>query len=197
MSVPTDLHGLVCLFPGCELIFADHISLNYHQRSQHSHTIIPSFEYRTLLHRAPCTPLDPEPGYGVTHASHANTGTTTSDWNASYYTARQDSQMRHDNKAGSGSHSHDYLNRFTKDAQQCPSQMFLSDNFHPASPRYYCSQNGCNVSVTRRCDLNRHMLTTHQTGLKAFDCPSPTCERKGVNGFPRRDKVRDHCRAVH
>ena len=62
--------------------------------------------------------------------------------------------------------------------------------------RYSCSHLGCTTSVARHSDLTRHMRT-HQAGPKPFDCLDPGCNRKGVNGFGRRDKMMDHYNAVH
>lgn len=62
--------------------------------------------------------------------------------------------------------------------------------------RHHCPHYGCNTSTARRSDLSRHMLT-HQTGPKAFDCPFPTCNRKGFNGFARSDKMQEHFRTIH
>ena len=64
------------------------------------------------------------------------------------------------------------------------------------SRRYHCQHPGCNQTVTRHSDLNRHMRI-HQAGAKGFDCPDAGCNRKGVKGFPRKDKMLDHYNAVH
>ena len=45
-------------------------------------------------------------------------------------------------------------------------------------------------------DLKRHSKM-HCTRPELFDCPVPGCDRKGLNGFPRRDKMMDHKRQGH
>ena len=88
--------------------------------------------------------------------------------------------------------------QYTTNQAQAP----IPQNAHPVNPnhmaarRYHCQHPGCNKSVTRHCDLNRHMRT-HRAGVKEFDCPDAGCNRKGVNGFPRKDKMLDHFNAVH
>ena len=81
-------------------------------------------------------------------------------------------------------------------------QASIQQNAHRAnlsnvpSRRYRCQHPGCNKTAGRHSDLNRH-TRTHQAGVKGFDCPDPWCNRKGVKGFPRKDKMLDHYHAVH
>ena len=54
----------------------------------------------------------------------------------------------------------------------------------------------CNKVYARTADLNRH-FRTHDPNAKKHGCPAPGCKYAGNNGFPRRDKLRDHVRARH
>ena len=65
-----------------------------------------------------------------------------------------------------------------------------------SSRRVRCSHPGCNTSVSRPSDLARHMKI-HEVGPKRFDCLAPHCRRKGLHGFPRKDKMREHYQNMH
>ena len=57
-----------------------------------------------------------------------------------------------------------------------------------------CTHPGCNQVFTRGADLERRMKK-HQDVPKEFGCPVPGCDRLGVNGFDRRDKLADHLKS--
>ncbi len=63
-----------------------------------------------------------------------------------------------------------------------------------AEVRYACNFPGCAVSCARSADLVRH-TQKHAAGPKRHDCPTPGCSRKGLNGFDRSDKMRNHLKA--
>ncbi|KAG7005871.1 hypothetical protein G7Y79_00017g042530 [Physcia stellaris] len=65
-----------------------------------------------------------------------------------------------------------------------------------ANGRLFCPHLGCTATFGRQCELNRH-ARNHQVGPKDLDCPVRDCRRKGANGFPRKDKLRDHLKRKH
>ncbi|KAH0566496.1 hypothetical protein GP486_000114 [Trichoglossum hirsutum] len=68
-------------------------------------------------------------------------------------------------------------------------------------PKYYCDFRPCNYQKAfgRKADRDRHVATQHTllSPGELFQCPWPNCERKGANGFRRRDKMLDHQIRVH
>lgn len=62
--------------------------------------------------------------------------------------------------------------------------------------KWVCLHPNCDKVYSRIGDLRRHYLT-HRTGPKGFDCPWNGCVRKGLNGFWRSDKLRDHLICKH
>ncbi|KAJ5469643.1 hypothetical protein N7539_009261 [Penicillium diatomitis] len=82
-----------------------------------------------------------------------------------------------------------------------PSYPLLSDDSGPDSPP---SQNKptkpfgcdhCGKSFTRFADLKRHSTSVHYPVFR--DCPVEHCSRKGSNGFPRQDHLKEHLRSYH
>ncbi|KAI4214572.1 MAG: hypothetical protein LQ351_002989 [Letrouitia transgressa] len=59
-----------------------------------------------------------------------------------------------------------------------------------------CQQEGCDKVFGRLSDLERH-ARSHQSGPREFECPARKCRRKGVDGFWRVDKLKDHIAAKH
>ena len=57
-----------------------------------------------------------------------------------------------------------------------------------------CTHPTCGKTFTRTADLLRH-AKKHLEGPKQFECPAEGCERKGDNGFDRKDKLMDHMKA--
>jgi hypothetical protein len=60
--------------------------------------------------------------------------------------------------------------------------------------RLTCPHVGCGVSTTRQTDLRRHM---RKHGRPQHDCPVAGCDRKGMKGFFRSDKLVEHQRKKH
>ncbi|KAL8900737.1 MAG: hypothetical protein Q9207_005551 [Kuettlingeria erythrocarpa] len=61
--------------------------------------------------------------------------------------------------------------------------------------RHLCLE--CNKTFSRNGELKRHALK-HKPGPRRWECETPGCHRKGLEGFDRKDKMRDHskvCRA--
>ena len=61
---------------------------------------------------------------------------------------------------------------------------------------HLCLEPNCNKAFKWVGDLQRHRKT-HQIGAKDYDCPATGCARKGLRGFWRSDKLRDHLLAKH
>lgn len=65
-----------------------------------------------------------------------------------------------------------------------------------ANGKYICLHPGCTRGFKRPGDLDRH-IKDHLPGPRAFDCPAPGCVRKGMNGFTRKDKMKEHWKCRH
>lgn len=61
---------------------------------------------------------------------------------------------------------------------------------------FVCIHPGCSRTkpFTRKGDLDRHMKSHSPP---EFGCPIHGCKRQGDDGFPRKDKLRDHMRQKH
>ena len=57
--------------------------------------------------------------------------------------------------------------------------------------QFACTIANCDRTFTRSGDLERHMRK-HQPGSTQFHCWESGCNRNGVNGFYRRDKLASH-----
>jgi len=64
-----------------------------------------------------------------------------------------------------------------------------------ADGTWLCTISSCYRKFKRRQELSRHHRSTHQQ-LQLYFCRVPGCER-GVRGFPRKDKRKDHERMAH
>lgn len=53
------------------------------------------------------------------------------------------------------------------------------------------------LSIGRRSTRDRGGMDLGFWEIKRWDCPHPTCQRKGHRGFNRRDFLVQHCRNVH
>lgn len=63
--------------------------------------------------------------------------------------------------------------------------------------RYKCKFQDCPcLGFHRSTDLERHLQTVHST-QKLFPCVMKRCNRKGDNGFSRKDHLSQHLRDVH
>ncbi|PUU82560.1 hypothetical protein B9Z19DRAFT_967448, partial [Tuber borchii] len=58
-----------------------------------------------------------------------------------------------------------------------------------------CLKPDCSKIFTHLHKLQRHYRDAH--GKPQYDCPFPSCTRKGTKGFSRRDNMRQHHRLVH
>jgi len=73
------------------------------------------------------------------------------------------------------------------EAEQCPSF---------ASKKARCIY--CRRSYHRQADLRAHMLRVHHAGkVQMNDCEVPSCHRRGMYGFARKDQMRKHVERVH
>lgn len=61
----------------------------------------------------------------------------------------------------------------------------------PTKPTFICGTPGCRAKpFKQKGDLNRHSLIHDM--VKDLDCSAVDCERRGVQGFARKDKLKDH-----
>ncbi|PMD47147.1 hypothetical protein L207DRAFT_627857 [Hyaloscypha variabilis F] len=61
----------------------------------------------------------------------------------------------------------------------------------PAAPRFRCAT--CRDTFSRLQNLRRHERERkHNPNATRYPCPRQDCVRSGLNGFPRRDRLRDH-----
>ncbi|KAL2036778.1 hypothetical protein N7G274_010502 [Stereocaulon virgatum] len=60
-----------------------------------------------------------------------------------------------------------------------------------------CKQEYCKYSTKRYSDIKRHYAAKHCKNAKKFPCHIIGCKFSGDNGFPRKDKLRDHLKASH
>ena len=67
---------------------------------------------------------------------------------------------------------------------------------HLTCTRWTCPRPDCKRLFHREADFKRH-LPVHDQSQRDFPCPADGCERGGSNGFPRKDKLREHMRAKH
>ncbi|KAH9211402.1 hypothetical protein DL95DRAFT_392561 [Leptodontidium sp. 2 PMI_412] len=63
------------------------------------------------------------------------------------------------------------------------------------SQRFHCVINGCTKHYKRKHELKRHQKD--HSGAKPHRCNVPGCNRRGQNGFVRRDHLGQHMRKVH
>ncbi|KAL8735766.1 MAG: hypothetical protein Q9166_000629 [cf. Caloplaca sp. 2 TL-2023] len=62
--------------------------------------------------------------------------------------------------------------------------------------KFKCKVPDCNKAFCRKADLDRH-LKNHQSGPRTYDCLAQKCPRKGLKGFWRLDKFKDHLDRKH
>ncbi|KIY02851.1 uncharacterized protein Z520_01316 [Fonsecaea multimorphosa CBS 102226] len=77
-----------------------------------------------------------------------------------------------------------------------PSSKAVADN------RTFCTHQDClgedgspKKFFSRKADVTRHYKSRHD--IKYIDCPKKNCERKGSQGFTRRDHLTEHLRGFH
>ncbi|KAH0845539.1 hypothetical protein FOPE_11669 [Fonsecaea pedrosoi] len=82
------------------------------------------------------------------------------------------------------------------DGVVCPSSKANADN------RTFCPHEDClgedgspKKFFSRKADVTRHYKSRHD--IKYIDCPKKNCERKGSQGFTRRDHLTEHLRGFH
>ena len=63
--------------------------------------------------------------------------------------------------------------------------------------RVCCIYQPCTKTFGRRLDMLRHYAQIHDVLSPKLDCKYSHCHRRGMNGFTRKDKLRDHQRAAH
>jgi hypothetical protein len=71
-----------------------------------------------------------------------------------------------------------------------------------AEDRTFCPHPDCRDEngqpkkhFSRKADVTRHIKSRHD--VKYIDCPKSKCERKGRQGFTRRDHLTEHLRGFH
>ncbi|PMD42023.1 hypothetical protein L207DRAFT_305370 [Hyaloscypha variabilis F] len=60
---------------------------------------------------------------------------------------------------------------------------------------FICDVTGCSNSYQRIHELRRHKRT--HLGVKPYSCRYSQCGKSGLNGFVRKDHLRQHLRQVH
>ena len=135
-------------------------------------------------------PLFPDPDALDRHQKqeHFRSSISSPMWGSSYGTSMTPSSHPH-TTATQGHLAVDYT---TPSQSAAPSNMPL----HPSADKHRCPYPSCDVSTNRQQDLERHMKK-HETGVKDFDCPMRDCDRRGIRGFARKDKLNDHLKAKH
>ena len=81
-----------------------------------------------------------------------------------------------------------------------PDLLKRSSNAPAPQKEFACTFGDCNSSFDLKEDLLRHVSRTkkHQTAeSQTHPCPAPGCPRKGVRGFLRKDKMREHFSTRH
>ena len=63
--------------------------------------------------------------------------------------------------------------------------------------KYHCREEHCDTATKGWSDLLRHTRNKHCKKSKTFPCTHIGCSRGGENGFPRKDKLKDHINSVH
>ncbi|KAI4261967.1 MAG: hypothetical protein L6R42_002845 [Xanthoria sp. 1 TBL-2021] len=61
---------------------------------------------------------------------------------------------------------------------------------------YKCGVEDCDKAFVRKGDLSRH-LKSHKSGPRTHNCLADRCPRKGLKGFWRADKLKDHMDRKH
>ena len=59
-----------------------------------------------------------------------------------------------------------------------------------------CGVEDCDKAFLRKPDLARH-LESHKSGPRNHDCLAEGCPRRGLKGFWRADKLKDHMARMH
>ncbi len=59
-----------------------------------------------------------------------------------------------------------------------------------------CGVPDCEQAFGRKSDLDRH-LKSHQSGPRTYSCIAEGCPRRGMKGFWRLDKLKDHLDRKH
>ncbi|KAL8799562.1 MAG: hypothetical protein Q9182_005801 [Xanthomendoza sp. 2 TL-2023] len=65
-----------------------------------------------------------------------------------------------------------------------------------AEKNFVCDVPDCDKAFAKNGDLTRH-LNSHKTGPRTYGCLAPRCPRKGMKGFWRLDKLKDHLDRKH
>ncbi|KAK3168249.1 hypothetical protein OEA41_004695 [Lepraria neglecta] len=67
----------------------------------------------------------------------------------------------------------------------------------PGRDAFTCKHEHCIYTTKRSSDIKRHYAAKHCKNAKKFPCTVIGCKFSGDNGFPRKDKMRDHLKAGH
>jgi hypothetical protein len=75
---------------------------------------------------------------------------------------------------------------------------FSSTESSDSAPKHACPRTGCTSRFKRKADMERHCSTVHaKSENKIYECDAPRCQRKGSNGFTRKDHLTEHLRNYH
>lgn len=66
----------------------------------------------------------------------------------------------------------------------------------PPSKQFPCEFEGCDKTFSREADMQRH-AQSHRSGPRTYDCPANRCQRTGLKGFWRIDKLKEHLDSKH
>lgn len=70
-------------------------------------------------------------------------------------------------------------------------------HFLTADRKYKCAQQICHAATKKFSDLKRHYTSTHCANRTKYPCSVIGCKYSGNNGFPRKDKLKDHFNNMH
>ncbi|OAP58590.1 hypothetical protein AYL99_07680 [Fonsecaea erecta] len=103
---------------------------------------------------------------------------------------------------GRALHSHQESSRVQENQELVPKQEGEGSIKTLADHRTYCPHEDClgedgspKRFFSRKADVTRHYRSRHD--IKYIDCPKRNCERKGSQGFTRRDHLTEHLRGFH
>ncbi|RPA92599.1 hypothetical protein L873DRAFT_156979 [Choiromyces venosus 120613-1] len=91
--------------------------------------------------------------------------------------------------------SRHYYENESDSASPSPVRSPIPHNSSEDTEQHPCLKPDCSKIFSHLHKLQRHYRDAH--GKPQYDCPFPSCTRKGAKGFSRRDNMRQHHRLVH